>query len=211
MKKLVRRLALLPVVLCLAGCRGDSAGAISRDYRNINNEVIDSLMMVTGESRAKFANEKILKTYNERVGAVDKRVEIWEQNREIADIVLDMLTSESTSTLFAENQINLKRLDLERKRIQRLLDMKKQEETDRRRQLGDPNPVVDSRKEWPNLHDLAGGGQLSSFKQNLENGGKLAGLFKKLVEQGKKNLPPNIKELRDAFDERRNNILKPDK
>ncbi len=176
-----------PVLLLLAlapltGCSADDANSISRDYRNINNEAIDALMMTTSEARAKIANEKVLKTYSARISDVDKRLDLWVQNAEEKFIIANTLNSESAATLIAENKINLKRLELERARLQRLA----------------ANAGADS----PNLQELARGGGLATVKANLEKGTRFAEMMGKFREQWKKHLPPNFGDLEKLFADR---------
>jgi hypothetical protein len=203
----MRKAAWLPFVALLVGCSSDNSSSMARDYRDMNNECIDALMMTTGESRARIAVNKILKTYTERVGTVDKRLSTWLQNSDEKYVVRDVLSSESVATLFAECQTNQKRLKLEQLRIQKLLDSHVAAEVDRRRLGGEANPVVDPRKEWPNLAELASGGQIAGLKSNLEKGTQLGDLVKKFPgKDWQKHWPPDFKELSTKFDERVKNL-----
>src|SRR5688500_16287414 len=152
MKKILAVLVLIPLA---AGCT-ESADGLSRDYRNLNNEFIDALMLVSGESRAKHANEKVLKTYTDRLGKIDKRVATWEMNRENESIAQDTLTSESVALYFAECQHNQKRLALERERIKKLMES-----------MQARNPGADPGQEWPNLHEIASGRGGLQVSENL--------------------------------------------
>ncbi len=72
----MKKTALAMVVLGLAGCSSDSAHTLSRDYRNLNNECIDAMMMITSERAATFARDKIYKPYSDRLGIIDHRCDV---------------------------------------------------------------------------------------------------------------------------------------
>jgi uncharacterized protein (DUF4213/DUF364 family) len=97
----MKRAALLFCLAGLSGCSTDSAHSLSRDYRSLNNEAIDALMMATTEQRAQIAKTKILKSYSDRLQAIDKRFATWVQNTDDKVIVLDTFTDESVPTLLA--------------------------------------------------------------------------------------------------------------
>jgi hypothetical protein len=154
-KAITRRRALVGLALCaLTGCSTDNPTSLSRDFRNLNNEAIDALMMVTNESRAKFVNDKIIGTYQDRYGKIEKRMQTYVQNTENETIILDTLRSESVAILLAESQFNIPRLNHEQQRLKKLLEATVQREKDRRKEAGDPDPVnVD--KFCPSLNALA--------------------------------------------------------
>src|ERR1043166_4421250 len=89
-----RKLMLLPLLLPLWGC-SDNASSLSRDYRNLNNEYLDTLMMVRDEETARWANEKVFKAYQGRKEKVDAREETWARNTDDKEILKDMMSSES--------------------------------------------------------------------------------------------------------------------
>jgi hypothetical protein len=201
------RIWLALALCCAAGCSNDSAHSLSRDYRNINNEFIDGLMIVTSESRAKVVNEKIVKVYNERVDKVSKRVQTYEQNTDEKLIVYEMLNSDSVVTLFAENASNPKRLAHETARIKRIVDTRTKSHVDRFRAEGakDPDGVLilkaseEVRKEWPNLSGLT----LAALKPMMEKGNPLETLFAKFpTKDYAKHRPPNFEQLNTAFIEK---------
>ncbi len=208
MKSVRKKRACLALVLtCLAGCSNDTAHSLSRDYRNINNECIDALMMVTSEGRAKFATDKIFKTFPDRVGPVDKREQTYEQNTDDKIVMLEMISSESVAILFAENGIIQKRLKLEQDRIRNLVDSKVRTEVEKRKAEGEANPVVKARDLWPNLSDLAAGTTTSTFKTHLDKGTQLADLFKRFNDKAwDKARPKNWVELKAAFVEKVKNF-----
>ena len=201
----MKKLVLLPLLCTLVGCSTDNASSLARDYRNLNNEYLDALMMVTNESSAKFAQDKVVKPYTDRKGKIDKRYETWELNTDDKEIVKDLLSSESVVMLFAEHRINRIRLQREKARVKKLLEFKIETEKERQRLAGVANPVVDSRKEWPNLSELAAGGVLNPLKDNIQsvNGCRLTALFDKFPDKSwDKARPPNFKELVAAFKEK---------
>jgi hypothetical protein len=196
-----KKLAWLPLVALLVGC-SENAHSLSRDYRNLNNDAIDALMMVTSESRATVANTKVFKPYSDRLAAIDKRYETWIQNTDDKVIILDTMTSESVAVLLSENAINKRRLQLERQRLQKLLDDFKDKRIERLKLAGEANPVVDPRKEWPNLADLVGGAPVNGLKSNLDTPGRFGGLVPKFEREWKKQLPPNFADLSKALAEK---------
>ena len=165
-----RALIVLAAAACLTGC-SDSAGTLSRDYRNLNNEFVDGLMMVTSEARAKQVTEKIINPYSQRIEQVDKRMDNWELNKEREDVARDTFTEESVVLLFAENKWNQKRIAIEKARLQNLLE-----------QLKRDKPGADPRTEWPNLADLASGAKLAPALQNMQTGGKFVSLIQKFPQ-----------------------------
>ena len=188
------------VLCCLAGCSNDTAHSLSRDYRNINNECIDALMMVTSEARAKFVTDKIFKTFPDRVGPLDKRAATYEQNTDDKTIVLQMISSESVAILLAENIINQRRLKLEQERIKNLLAFKVRTEIEKLKAEGQANPDAKARDKWPSLNDLATGGTVSTFKTHLEKGTPIATLFSNFPKKAwDKARPKDWKERNDAF------------
>ena len=57
--------------------------------------------------------------------------------------------------MMAEERTSAVRVKLEKNRLGKLLEAHIERETDRRRQNGEANPVVDPKKLWPSLTDLA--------------------------------------------------------
>jgi hypothetical protein len=170
----------LALVLCsVAGCSNDSAHTLSRDYRNMNNECIDAMMMVTSESRAKFAATKIFKPFPDRIGPLDQRTANFEQNTDDNVIVLQVVNTESVAILFAENSINQRRFKLEQDRIKNLVAFKIRTEEDKLKAEGQANPVVKAGDKWPNLNDFATGLATSTFKSHLDKGTALFALYKR--------------------------------
>jgi hypothetical protein len=160
---------LLPLLLPLWGC-SDNASSLSRDYRNLNNEYLDTLMMVRNEDTARWANEKIFKTYQDRKGKIDTREETYERNTDDKEIVKDMMSSESVAMLLAEHKINQLRLSRELARISKLLEANIEREKERMRQGGDANPVVDEKKIkdlWPTLREISLGATTLGLKKNI--------------------------------------------
>jgi hypothetical protein len=191
--KITRRIKVcLALALgCLAGCSNDTAHSLSRDYRNINNECIDALMMVTSESRAKYANVKIFKSFSERISPIDKRAASYEQNTDDKQIVMEMVTTESVAMLLAENSINQRRFKLEQQRIKNLLEFNRKTEVDKLKAEGQANPDVKVREKWPNLSELASGASLNAFKSHLDKGTAIAELNVKIRQNAFKKARGN--------------------
>jgi len=196
----VKRVFLL-ILLALggAGC-SDNPDTLAREYRNLNNEAIDALMLTTSERRARLANEKIFGRYQERLQEIDRRFGIWETNADEKLMTIDVLSSESVITLIAENKTNQDRLAAETTRLSKLLRDMTEQEAARRRELGE-NPAVDTKEVWPNLHELVYSGRTKALNEQLTKGGKFAALVAKITgPQWKYKPPPEIqKALEDNF------------
>jgi hypothetical protein len=197
-----RRVWLALALCCAAGCSNDSAHTLSRDYRNINNEVIDGLMTVTSERQARFVNEKIIKPYSERVEKVNKRVEIYEQNTDEKLIIFEMINSESVATFFAEGPINSKRLGYEAARIKRIVDTRTNVHADRLRAGGMKDPDAldkaadETRKEWPTLSGMT----LASLQATMNKPTPLTALFAKFpTKNWVKHQPPGFDLMNKEF------------
>jgi hypothetical protein len=202
-----RRTALAALLIFVTGCT-ESAGGLSRDYRNLNNECIDSLMMITSERRASLANTKILgKLYQEKIQTIDKRFDNWLMNQEEKDVVKDVLSSESVVILIAENKINKKRLEFEMARLKRLLDTRVKDETERRKANGDANANVDPEKVFPHLNAAASGSFIGPLQQQLDRGTKFQDLLNKIQndKNWQKYRPPNFDQLMEDFTKRLKN------
>lgn len=218
----MKRVTLLLCLTGLAGCSTDSAAGLSRDYRNLNNEAVDALMMSTSEDRAKLARDKVLKVYGDRLKAIDKRCEDWLRNTDDKLVVFETMDSESVITLLVETPINAKRLAHEQQRILAMCAYRAKEiadrmaidgTLDRMRQEGVANPEAaiqskareEAKKEWPVLHAFAAGSHLSDVKMQLEKGNKFFGLVRAFKEdkKWKNQLPPNMEELTKQMEDRR--------
>jgi hypothetical protein len=185
---------------CVAGCSNDSAQSLSRDYRNISNECIDALMMVTGESRAKFANDRVLKPFADRIGKVDNRTQLYEQNTDDKVVMLQMVDTESVAILVAEGQINRTRFKLEQDRIKNLLGTLVGNEVEKRKAEGEANPIVKASEKWPNLNDIAMGSSTAKLREYLDKGPMLTKLFEKFgTKAWDKARPKNWDVLNTAF------------
>jgi hypothetical protein len=197
-----KRVWLAMALCCVAGCSNDSAYSLSRDYRNINNEFIDGLMIVTSERQAKFVNEKIIKAYPERIEKVNKRVATYEQNTDEKVIILQMVDSESVATLFAEGAINGKRLSHEAARIKRIVDTRVNTHLERLRAGGmkDPEAIEkateEARKELPVLSAMT----VSSLQNTMNKPNPIVALFAKFeTKDWQKHRPPNFKQMNEEF------------
>src|SRR5436309_2785595 len=118
--------AVFFLLVAVAGCR-DSADAMSRFYRSVNNEALDALMMITSDSICKDMMERILLEYPDRIHGpaprgVEARVKVWKQNNEKDDYGAQLLTSDSVVILLIENSINQKRLAMEESRLRALMN-----------------------------------------------------------------------------------------
>jgi hypothetical protein len=204
-----KRVWIALALCCLAGCSNDTANSLSRDYRNINNECVDGLMMVTSESRAKFVNEKIFKTYSDRVALIDKRAANYQQNTDDVQIIRETLNSESLAILFAEISANKKRMDLETARIRKIFDTRVKEHMDRFKAGGDKDAEArakeETRKEWPNLSAFAEAHAQTTVAREWVKDNALATLVSKFPTKqwdGPRGRVPEFKELMEKFSEK---------
>jgi len=156
-------------------------------------------MLTTSERRARLANEKVLGTYQTRLGEIDKRFDTWDKNADERMQIVDVLTSESVATLMAENKTNQKRLALETARLSKLLRDMTEQEASRRRELGE-NPNFETKDVWPNLHELVNTARTKQLSEQLTKGGNFAILVAKFPTKAyDKYRPPNYKDLEESF------------
>jgi hypothetical protein len=189
----MKKLAWLPCVVLLVGCR-ESADALSRDYRNLNNEAVDTLMMVTGESSARLATERILKQYGERKKAIDDRFKTWKQNTDDDEITTTTLQSESVMFLLIETKINKQRAVLEKERIEKLFQTS-----------------GGSKEITPNLHELATTGKISGVAKDVGDQGAFGALLAEFETPGwAKKVKPASLAFRKSFDEKLRKLEQPE-
>jgi hypothetical protein len=152
----MKRCRLLPIVFFLAGC-GDTVDSLSQAYRNINNEVVDALMMVTDEPSARVANEKIVSTYAERIATLEARIGELKLNLGAHRFRDEFIRSESGVILLSEQKFNRARLALELDRLQKLGFQFQQEK-----------PAFDPEKTSPNLCALARAETTALLREKLQ-------------------------------------------
>lgn len=196
-----RVLGALMLIGCGAGCR-DTADVLSRDYRNLHNEAVDCLMMITGEPQAKAVKARVLDQFGTRIKSVTDRTKNWKQNAEKTDYGSQLLTSDSVVILMLENEMNRERLQLESARLKKLLEDLVAAETARRRQAGDNNPV-NTKLEWPTLSDLVESREaIEQVKAQLEQGGDVLGVLNEVRTDEKLLGSPKMKKLKEDFDKK---------
>src|SRR5258708_6294163 len=110
------RLLVLGLVLVSAGCT-DSIDTVTREFRALNNEAIDALMMITTEAQAKRMTVRVFRPMSEKYQAINKKLTIVRANRDKAEFAKEMLESDSFHIYLTDLQLNGARRDLE---IQRL-------------------------------------------------------------------------------------------
>lgn len=180
-----RTFAFLLVVLAASGCV-ESADSISREYRNLNNEAIDSLMMVTSEARARTAVDRVLSEYENKLKKIEDKVKAYKMNAKI-DILKQMYTSDSIVILTLENGYNKQRLEAEKKRLKRLFDTLKAEQ-----------PGV----ELKYLEELSkSGDKTNKIAQQLEKNSLLE-LFNQILKDPKlfkDGPPPELKGFSESY------------
>ncbi|MBI2805201.1 MAG: hypothetical protein HYX68_09515 [Planctomycetes bacterium] len=109
-------LSLAPI---LAGCV-DTPDSVSREYRNVNNEVIDSLMMTTNDATAERMLRRIIKPSKDRYDAIDKKLASVEQNSDRKDFVKAVFESNGVHLYLTELDVNRQRFVLEMARLRKL-------------------------------------------------------------------------------------------
>ena len=62
----MKKIGLAFCIVVMVGCRED-ASSLSREWRNINNEYIDALMVTVDESSAKNSLNKFVNEYDKNV------------------------------------------------------------------------------------------------------------------------------------------------
>jgi hypothetical protein len=198
-----RLLALAILVGCGTGCR-DSADALARDYRNVNNEAVDALMMITGEPSAKMMLTRVLKEYPKRIQLFNDRVKNWKQNNEKTDYGEQIYTSDSVVILFVENEMNMERLKLEKARLQKLVSQMTEEERDTRRQGGEANPTIDPKALWPNLTEVIDekSPEIEKIQGQLEKGSDVMTIYNELGRDEKFLKSAKMKTLKESFEKK---------
>jgi hypothetical protein len=112
-------LVFLSLAPLLAGCV-DTPDSVSREYRNVNNEVIDSLMMTTNDATAERMLRRIIKPSKDRYDAIDKKLASVEQNSDRKDFVKAVFESNGVHLYLTELDVNRQRFVLEMARLRKL-------------------------------------------------------------------------------------------
>jgi len=175
-----RTAAALLLLVTAVGCV-DSANTMARDLRNLNNEVIDALMMVTNDQKAKTVGERVLAEYSERMTLLDDRFKNWDM-RDTAEKANELFRSDNFALLLIENKANKDRLNTEMKRLALL-----------QQQIGG---------EAPNLTEFMGKASttMNSLRQNLDRGWQLRGVADRIVTDQK--TAQQYKGLIDEFNQK---------
>lgn len=119
-----KRILLVLALTAAAGCV-DTPDSVCREYRNANNEHIDALMMVTGETQAKNMTIRVFSQMSDRYKALDKKWDIMETNWGRGpdfQAMKDFLESDGLHLYRAEYRANAQRCSLELARIRDLLE-----------------------------------------------------------------------------------------
>jgi hypothetical protein len=204
-----RILAFLVLVGCTTACR-DSADQLSRDYRNLNNEAIDALMMITDEPQAKLMLERVIREYPQKLKVVDDRCKNWKQNTEKDEYATQIFTSDSMAILLVECKMNQERLELEKRRLKRLNDQLVADEREARRQAGDPNAIVEPRTLFPTISLLLSDEKddLKRIETQLEKGGEVIGVLREIEKDERLLKSKKISDLKDAFQSKVDTFMK---
>ena len=148
------RLLVVGLVLVSAGCT-DSVETVTREYRAMNNEAIDALMMITTEAQAKYMTNRVFKRMGDRYGKIDYKLRIVKSNREKSEYAKEMLESDGFHIYLTDLQVNNQRLGLEINRLRNLRDQYVERERELLIAEGDADPgIIDPRKVCPWIEDL---------------------------------------------------------
>ena len=117
---MIRRcLLILGLLLLLTGCT-DSIDSVTRELRNMNNEVIDAMMMVTNETQASRMNVRVFKPMRDRYGEIERKLKIVNANRLKKEFAKEVLESDGMQVYLTDLAVNRQRFALEMTRLRNL-------------------------------------------------------------------------------------------
>jgi hypothetical protein len=134
---------ILGLVFLLAGCT-DNVDSVTREFRNLNNEVIDAMMTVTTEKQAARMKARIFKPMRERYSEIERKLKIVRANRDKKPFVKEVMESDGMQVYLTDLAVNRQRFALE---MVRLRNVHKQ-------LLDDADPQVGPQKVCPILHEM---------------------------------------------------------
>ena len=141
---MIRRcLLILGLLLLLTGCT-DSIDSVTRELRNMNNEVIDAMMMVTNETQAHRMNARVFKPMRERYGEIERKLKIVNANRLKKEFAKEVLESDGMQVYLTDLAVNRQRFALEMTRLRNL----------HKQILDDADPQQPPQKICPVLHEM---------------------------------------------------------
>jgi hypothetical protein len=190
-------------ILALTGCT-DTIDSISREYRNANNEVIDAVMAITSEQKAKDINARIFKTIPERYKKMDDKLKNYETNQATnLEMVTNYLTSDGVQLLIADRKANVKRFDVAMKRLKELYEQYINEAREAQGNDFDENAVA------PTIRDIirVPSHPLVQFEKQL-NTSEIETKMAKWDDKPPKGVPDQkYKELKTEFDKRQTSVF----
>src|SRR5205085_11426354 len=74
------RLILIGLLFLVVGCT-DNIDSVTREYRAVNNEAIDALMMITTEAKAREMTIRVFKPLLKRYEGINNKLKIVKSNR----------------------------------------------------------------------------------------------------------------------------------
>jgi len=166
---MIRKGSLIPLsIFLLTGCT-DTMDSLTREFRNANNEGIDAMMMVVDDESAHRMNLRVFKPLNERYKDIERRMDIWKNNRATnKELIESTFKSDSFYLYYAEIEVNKERFSMERMRLRNLYKQYQDRELQKMRDAGDPDPVItDPAKACPKLHELIMQDKLKPIEQQL--------------------------------------------
>jgi hypothetical protein len=171
------RLTLFALLLGAVGCT-DNIDTVSREYRALNNEAIDALMMVTTEAKAKEMTIRVFKPMQKRYQDIDRKLTIVKSNRDKGEFVKEMLESDGFHLYLTDLQVNSQRLTLEVLRLRNLRDQYVERERELLKEEGENPGFIDPKKVCPWIVDLV----------TVEVGGPMGGGGQDVLDPLKKAL-----------------------
>jgi hypothetical protein len=146
------------LTLLLTGCT-NTIDTVTREYRNSNNEVLDAVMVVTNDEKAKEMHTRVFKHLMGRYEGIDERLKQIKANRTRAEFAKEVLESEGAHLYISELEVNCQRYSLEVTRLRSLIKHYVDERRQERIAAGEDDPVINEAEVCPGLFQLfkAGG------------------------------------------------------
>ena len=116
---MMNRCLLLILLLGIVGCT-DTADTVMLEYRNLDNEALDAMMMVTDGNQATRMDLRIFKDLRNRYDRIDKKLNIMMINRTSKELVQEVYESTGIIMYVHESNLNRDRYKLEADRIRNL-------------------------------------------------------------------------------------------
>ena len=202
---MIQRFLLVAVMLgMLTGCV-DTIDSVAREYRNEINECIDAMMMVTNEASAKEMTIRVFKPSLEKFQGIDKKLKVFEANRETLEFVKEAIDANGFYLLESEYDYNRQRYALEKTRLRHVRDEIVNAQRDKLIAEGNANPAEAAANCCPKLDELL---RESSPLSSLEAQLKTPPMPAKLDQIKTRLKPKDREELNKKYDEKKEQFNK---